>query len=811
MRNRYFSNLFALLVMLSFSLRAFAAEAPFIAPIANQVATIGELFTYDVDALYADPPETYELLLARPGMVINPSNGMISWTPADPSHGGKVTVKASNSEGASERSFFVYLSDGIVCEEDLISYWNLDETSGDTFADFAGGYTASSLSPLIDTEGQVDRAKEFAPLGRADEFAYVTDVHQYDFNRADGFSISMWFKYNGQHTGIETNQVLIARGDYFDNPAIWMCLMIDVEHYANPRMSFSLRPRYNDAPTKEINIATTVTTGAWHHVAVVYDGAASGDIEIRFYLDGVRPLPFTHYWSVGCQFKSDDAEPYDLTAGYWADYIPSLTYPFNGEMDEILIYKKALSDAEVQQIRNDGLAGKPNCRPGNYFPLITSDPVTTAYEDSLYTYTFIGDDYEGEPLAYSAVDIPAWLTFNPETGVLSGTPSNDDVGPHTVELSATDGTTEVTQEFTVTVINVNDPPEFTSTPKTTAKEGVVYTDVATATDPDGDDLEFWAEIIPGWLTFDTETQVLAGIPGREDVGDNQVKLIVSDGMADAEQEFIIIVDSDNNSPVVTSTPPAAVDNYSEYYYQMTAYDPDGDELNYSAVNVPYWLTFDAVTQELSGTPTKINVGDHAVSLVVSDGYSDTPHDFTITVRDVNTAPQVVGEDPKDTATVGVLYTYFVQAVDYDNDDLTLVGVNIPLWMNFDENTGVLSGIPAQTDIGPHTVLITISDGALITPFQFIITVVSGGTGIEPVEDMVSGIYPNPARDYVVFEFTKEVSRVEISDLAGKILISKIVEKGRNRVQIDVTGLNNGMYIFRVFDKADYQTGKLIIN
>ena len=50
---------------------------------------------------------------------------------------------------------------------------------------------------------------------------------------------------------------------------------------------------------------------------------------------------------------------------------------------------------------------------------------------------------DGDTLTYTAtVDggaLPAWLSINPATGELSGTPTNDDTGAYEIEISATDG------------------------------------------------------------------------------------------------------------------------------------------------------------------------------------------------------------------------------------------------------------------------------------------------------------------------------------------------------------------------------------
>ena len=89
-----------------------------------------------------------------------------------------------------------------------------------------------------------------------------------------------------------------------------------------------------------------------------------------------------------------------------------------------------------------------------------STAVATATEDSAYTYTFAIDDPDaGDSLTLAASTKPTWLSFNANTGVLSGTPTNNDVGSHNVVLTATDSSGAVTsQSFTITVNNTNDAP-----------------------------------------------------------------------------------------------------------------------------------------------------------------------------------------------------------------------------------------------------------------------------------------------------------------------------------------------------------------
>ncbi|OUS49729.1 hypothetical protein BM607_021575, partial [Shewanella sp. SACH] len=93
------------------------------------------------------------------------------------------------------------------------------------------------------------------------------------------------------------------------------------------------------------------------------------------------------------------------------------------------------------------------------------------------------------------------------TGVLSGTPSNADVGAHPVLLRVTDtdGLT-ADQSFSIIVTNVNDAPTISSTAITAATQDAAYSYTFAASDTDvGDTLTLSAVTKPSWLSFNAAT------------------------------------------------------------------------------------------------------------------------------------------------------------------------------------------------------------------------------------------------------------------------------------------------------------------
>ena len=66
-----------------------------------------------------------------------------------------------------------------------------------------------------------------------------------------------------------------------------------------------------------------------------------------------------------------------------------------------------------------------------------------------------------------------------------------------------------------------------------------------------------------------------------------------------------------------------------------------DNVTLAAPYEAIWLSFDASTGVLSGTPDNAEVGDHAVVLTATDGSSAPATDtFTLTVTNTNDAPTV---------------------------------------------------------------------------------------------------------------------------------------------------------------------------
>ncbi len=495
-----------------------------------ETAVVGTEYAYKVVAT-GMPTIAYSLVKGPSGLTLNPSTGEISWTPASTDIDAAVVIRASNSyPPADTQSYRIFLAEAPVCPEGIQVLYKLNETSGPTYVDFYTDHTINATVSPSATTGIVNGAQQFNGSTKME----IPDLgDEFEWTQSSNFSIELWLKTTQNSTMVAIGRERIA-GDEPDKAKWWIGLD------ASGQATFSLQDNGAVPKLFEISDTKSLANNAWHHIIAVRNGAAQKNI---LYVDGVKVAEATTDYANS--FKADLETPISL--GYWKRaFEESSEYHFIGALDEVAIFNKAITDAEAVSFFN---AGRPSghCAIDNFLPVITSTPVKAATEDILYSYTFTVEDYDAEDLiSLNATTKPSWLNFNYTSGqrfaVLTGTPTNDNVGNHNVVLTVSDGTVTKEQAFTVAVANVNDAPVITSTPVTTGEVSKVYTYVLTATDVDANTtLTLSAPTLPAWLTFNPATGILTGTPAQTNKGQHPVVLRASDGTANTDQSFTITV------------------------------------------------------------------------------------------------------------------------------------------------------------------------------------------------------------------------------------------------------------------------------
>lgn len=99
----------------------------------------------------------------------------------------------------------------------------------------------------------------------------------------------------------------------------------------------------------------------------------------------------------------------------------------------------------------------------------------------------------------------------------------------------------------------------------------------------------------------------------------------------------------NGRPVIVSTPPDVAREDSLFVYQVEAVDPDHDALSFSLDDAPEWLTIDASSGLMSGTPGATDTGTVIIRVGVSDGFpdGDDEQEFALHVFHTNHVPSAI--------------------------------------------------------------------------------------------------------------------------------------------------------------------------
>ena len=204
-------------------------------------------------------------------------------------------------------------------------------------------------------------------------------------------------------------------------------------------------------------------------------------------------------------------------------------------------------------------------------------------------------------------------------------------------------------------------------------------------------------------------------------------------------------------------------------------DPDADDaLTYSVTldngdPLPSWLSFDATTGTLSGTPDDPEVGTLTIRVDAIDQHElSASTTFDLTVNNVNDAPIAAPSLEGQTATQDQAFSFVVPAASFSDadagDTLSLEaalanGDPLPTWLTFDAATGAFSGIPANADVGNLAVTVTATDiaGAAVSS-TFAIAV----TNINDAPTVAQAIPSQTTNEDALFSFV--VSANTFSDI-----------------------------------------------
>ncbi len=218
------------------------------------------------------------------------------------------------------------LDDG---ENDLLSWWRFDEGEGDTAEDSIGGNDGTVYGASWTTEGQIDGALDFDGI---DDYVDCGDNEDFDSpSTTNALTISAWV-YPETVSG---RQGIISK--WLANERAYLLELYDDE------VEFALG--YNNGSSYKVLYASaSLQTERWYHLAGIYDGSS-----MAIYVNGV-PVNETE-WSTAPSSTSANFHIGDL------QYTSARRY-FEGKIDDVRMYDRALTDEEIQRLYQEGWGGR---------------------------------------------------------------------------------------------------------------------------------------------------------------------------------------------------------------------------------------------------------------------------------------------------------------------------------------------------------------------------------------------------------------------------------------------------------------------
>jgi autotransporter-associated beta strand protein len=304
----------------------------------------------------------------------------------------------------------------------MVAWWRFEETSGTVVGDSSGnGRDGTAVNP----------SRRLGILGTA---LSLTGNQSVAFGTAPAivgtgdFSISAWVKVSpGSPEGVVLQQrekdgsVDGWRGQY----------MLTVR--ADGTVRYMLQ---GDDGGQQFILTTTkkVNDGQWHHVLAQRQGTKG-----QVFIDGSED-------AVGTT-ASKALLRHAVYMGY--DGRDDNTF-YQGLLDEVRIYSRALSSTEAQDLFSDTFSRPVGPTFGPAALVKTPAVLDRAYVGTIATDAWDPNTVNGDVLTFSKVTGPAWLSVA-SNGSLSGTPRTSDLGSNAFTVRVTDAS-GLSSDVTMTVV-----------------------------------------------------------------------------------------------------------------------------------------------------------------------------------------------------------------------------------------------------------------------------------------------------------------------------------------------------------------------
>jgi GH18 family chitinase len=391
-------------------------------------------------------------------------------------------------------------------------------------------------------------------------------------------------------------------------------------------------------------------------------------------------------------------------------------------------------------------------------PVISSAATASGTVGTAFSYQIVAS---GSPTSYSATGLPAGLTVNVTSGVISGTPTV--AATSAVVLKATNAAGAGTKTLTITVAVA--PATATLTVVQTIQNdwGTGFTAQVVISNPtsaavsnwslgftfDGKIPEIWSAAVASqvgtkWAVSPVAWTSTIPAGGSVTFGYNGTPGTINKIPA----AFLINGTAAGGTtgggtavaPVISSAATASATVGTAFSYQIAA---SGSPTSYSATGLPAGLTVNATSGLISGTPTV--AATSAVTLYATNAAGSATKALTITVAAAPavTAP-LISSLSTASGTVGAAFSYQIAA---SGSPTSYSATGLPAGLMVNATSGLISGMPTVAAASNVTLSATNAGGSATKILTITVAtapvVVAGYEKMPTVEQRkIVGYYPN---------------------------------------------------------------------
>lgn len=218
----------------------------------------------------------------------------------------------------------------------LIAWWKMNEASGNR-SDLVGSHTLTDVNTVGSATGKIDNGADFELSNSEYMYNTSTDFH---ITGANPFSISLWFKAESL-PGSGTTGVFISNKK--NNNSVGDCFKMMISSSTDGNEIFC-QTWASGGGFLTLDTGVAVSTGTWYHLVFVKANASDWKVYVNNSLVAQSTSTRSNSSTAlnGISIGAEDQEA------------SGVSQYFDGVIDELGIWTKALDTTEIAQLYNSG-------------------------------------------------------------------------------------------------------------------------------------------------------------------------------------------------------------------------------------------------------------------------------------------------------------------------------------------------------------------------------------------------------------------------------------------------------------------------